>query len=75
MLAIGGATSGKKVKPHERVGAAAADVVTAPIQVPILLASGVPIFSSNESPMISEEDKKAAREFQQRERMRRITGY
>ena len=46
MLAIGGATSGKKVKPHERVGAAAADVATAPIQAPILLASGVPIFSS-----------------------------
>lgn len=75
MLNIGGATSGDKVEPHERVIAGAADVVAAPIQIPLLLALEPAALLGKQSPQQTEEDKKAIRDSQQRERMRRISGY
>ena len=74
MQNLGAATSGAKVAPHERVAAAAIDVVTAPIQVPIILALETPSLPGKKSPEQSVEEKEAVREAQQRERMRRITG-
>ena len=74
MLNIGSATSGDKVEDPERVAAAAIDVVTAPIQVPILLALDPPTLAGKRFSEQSVEEKEAVRESQQRERMRRITG-
>ena len=73
MLNIGGATSGDKVEAHERVAAAAVDVVTAPIQVPILLALDPPSLPGKRFPEQTAEEKQAVLESQQMERMRRIT--
>jgi hypothetical protein len=75
MLNIGGSTSGDKVEPHERAVAAAADLVTAPIQVPLLLALDPPRLPGKRLPEQTEEAKVAVRESKQRERMRRISGY
>ena len=73
MLDIGAATSGAKVEAQERVAAAAVDVVTAPIQVPILLALDPPSLPGKQFSDQTEQEKQAVRESQQRERMRRIT--
>lgn len=73
MLNIGAATSGDKVEAHERVAAAAVDVVTAPIQLPILLALDPPSLPGKRFPEQTAEEKQAVRETQQRERTRRIT--
>jgi len=64
MLNIGGATSGEKVEPHERVIAGAADVVTAPIQVPLLLAMDPPTLAGKRIPQQTGEEKNARRDSQ-----------
>jgi hypothetical protein len=75
MLNISGSTSGDKVEAHERVAAANADVVTAPIQAPFLLLSAAPRGHGESFPEQSEEEKKAIRESQERELRRRVTGF
>jgi hypothetical protein len=75
MLNISGSTSGDKVEAPERVVAGAADVVTAPVQAPFLLLGMLNRSEGQRFPEQSEEEKKALRESQERERRRRVTGF
>jgi hypothetical protein len=75
MLKTGASTSGEPLNPAEQAAGAAVDIVTAPIQLPLLLVLDPPSLAGKQFPVQSEEEKEAVRQSQQRERMRRISGY